>query len=174
MHCAQRFRWPELKHPLGRPPAIADILQSDQNGIVPILEKYRLKKSLWSAVKGSEYYRMHPEHRVPSLAGPSNTIRSSYFSGAKLYSQFVPMPAPPTLEENHAKDVSDSLPTLRFFTPRECARLQGFPDTFVLSGEGRLSVPESAQYQAIGNAVSPPVIALIVQALLRTDLVKVE
>ena len=38
----------------------------------------------------------------------------------------------------------------RRFTPRECARIQSFPDDFVLD-----SVSEARQYKAIGNAVPP-------------------
>jgi site-specific DNA-cytosine methylase len=54
----------------------------------------------------------------------------------------------------------------RFFTPRECARLQGFPDSYVLSAEDG-SVPETVQYTAVGNAVAPPVIEAIARALLK-------
>ena len=54
----------------------------------------------------------------------------------------------------------------RFFTPRECARLQGFPDSYVLSAADG-SVPETVQYTAVGNAVAPPVIEAIARALLK-------
>ena len=37
----------------------------------------------------------------------------------------------------------------RRFTPREVARIQSFPDTYILTGS------ESAQYKALGNAVPP-------------------
>jgi len=37
----------------------------------------------------------------------------------------------------------------RRFTPREVARIQSFPDTFILTGS------EGAQYRALGNAVPP-------------------
>ena len=45
----------------------------------------------------------------------------------------------------------------------ECARLQGFPDSYVLSGQG---VPESVQYSAVGNAVAPPVITAIARVTM--------
>lgn len=37
----------------------------------------------------------------------------------------------------------------RRFTPREVARIQSFPDSFILSGS------EAAQYRALGNAIPP-------------------
>jgi site-specific DNA-cytosine methylase len=66
----------------------------------------------------------------------------------------------------------------RFFTPRECARLQGFPDSYQLTSDCQtgvvadanrsFQVPEGAQYAAIGNAVAPPMIEAIGRALLGT------
>lgn len=53
----------------------------------------------------------------------------------------------------------------RRFTPRECARIQSFPDDFDLS-----SVTETRQYKAIGNAVPPVLMWNIAKAL--ADLVE--
>lgn len=55
----------------------------------------------------------------------------------------------------------------RRFTPREAAKIQSFPDTFVLAGS------ELRQYRAIGNAV-PPVLMWhvtneVVKAIQKTD-----
>jgi DNA (cytosine-5)-methyltransferase 1 len=44
----------------------------------------------------------------------------------------------------------------RWFTPRECARLMGFPDSFLLPPGG---LPA---YEQLGNAVVPPLITLLV------------
>ena len=53
----------------------------------------------------------------------------------------------------------------RFFTPRECARLQGFPESFkiVPSEHTHPNGPHAALF---GNAVSPPVIAVVAGAML--------
>lgn len=47
----------------------------------------------------------------------------------------------------------------RRFTPREVARIQSFPESFVLNGS------ESAQYRALGNAIAPVMIWHIAKAL---------
>jgi DNA (cytosine-5)-methyltransferase 1 len=47
----------------------------------------------------------------------------------------------------------------RWFTPRECARLMGFPESFLLPPGG---LPA---YEQLGNAVVPPVITLLVSEL---------
>ncbi len=49
---------------------------------------------------------------------------------------------------------------IRKVTPRECARLQGFPDSY------RLLDNDSAVYKQMGNAVSVPVIKAVVKELL--------
>lgn len=46
---------------------------------------------------------------------------------------------------------------IRKLTPRECARLQGFPDSYKLPKE----LADSALYKQIGNSVSIPVVAEI-------------
>ena len=54
----------------------------------------------------------------------------------------------------------------RFLTPRECARLMGFPDAFPTPPAG--DVKRTAEfYHQIGNAVCPPVIEVIGAEMLR-------
>ncbi|CAM9148092.1 unnamed protein product, partial [Ectocarpus fasciculatus] len=67
------------------------------------------------------------------------------------------------------------LKTPRFLTPRECCRLMGFPETFIIPLE-KMSVrgkvltgakSESQFYYQIGNAVCPPVIQAIGEDMLK-------
>ncbi len=44
----------------------------------------------------------------------------------------------------------------RHITPRECARLQGFPDSFLLHPDDRYA------YMQLGNSVSVPVVKAVI------------
>jgi DNA (cytosine-5)-methyltransferase 1 len=48
----------------------------------------------------------------------------------------------------------------RMLTPRECARLQGFPDSFVIP------VAKTAAYKQFGNSVAVPVISAIAKQII--------
>ena len=82
--------------------------------------------------------------RVQNLDEPCNTI-SSHLAKVSLNST------------DPVRFVNDRY---RRFTPRECARIQSFPDSFVLD-----SVSEARQYKAIGNAVPPVMMWYIVKQL---------
>lgn len=51
--------------------------------------------------------------------------------------------------------------SVRLMTPRECARLQGFPEDFVLPKENEKQV-----YKQIGNSVAVPVVSRIVKNII--------
>jgi len=57
----------------------------------------------------------------------------------------------------------------RFFTPRECCRLQGFPDDFVLPKERHLI---SQFYRQVGNAISIPCVVAVAEMFVSTFLSK--
>jgi len=51
----------------------------------------------------------------------------------------------------------------RHITPRECARLQGFPDSF------KLHPKDAWSYKQFGNSVSVPVIEAVFDEFLRNN-----
>ena len=84
--------------------------------------------------------------RVQNLDEPCNTI-SSHLAKVSLNST------------DPVRFVNDRY---RRVTPRECARIQSFPDSFVLD-----SVSEARQYKAIGNAVPPVMMWYIARSLIK-------
>lgn len=59
--------------------------------------------------------------------------------------------------------VVDKNNIVRRITPRECARLQGFPDSFTLHPD------DSWAYRQLGNSVSVPVVSAIFSDVMRCD-----
>jgi DNA (cytosine-5)-methyltransferase 1 len=71
-----------------------------------------------------------------------------------------------TLSARYYKDGSEILipqegKNPRRMTPRECARLQGFPDSF------RIPVSDTAAYRQFGNSVAVPVVKILAKAVLK-------
>lgn len=62
---------------------------------------------------------------------------------------------------------------VRKLTPRECERLQGFPDDWTavghVPGRGEVKVSDTARYRALGNAVAVPVVEWIGRRMLACD-----
>lgn len=118
-----------------------DILEKDME---PALrDKLRLSEHQLSKVRNQAYTKQFPEARFLSdLSLPTKTLQSSYAS-YMVGSQFV-------------KESPDD--SWRKLSPREAARLQGFPDSFQLC--------PSRPYHLFGNAVVPSIISLIAAQLL--------
>ena len=72
---------------------------------------------------------------------------ASYKRSHRLHSEFVPL-------ENGL---------VRFLSPREMARAQGFPSDFVLSACNNAN----SIYAQLGNAVPPPLACAVLAAVLR-------
>jgi len=71
----------------------------------------------------------------------------------------------PTLNAKRAKDTLsyEESSVVRRLTPRECERLQGFPDDWTASQS------DSQRYKQMGNAVAVPVVQWIVSRLVEVD-----
>ncbi len=134
-----RFEFPEI--PADAPwPSLGSILESD-----PIPDRYILTEHLWQYLQ--DYARKHRERGNGfgyGLVSPEDTTR--------------------TLSARYHKDGSEILvrtdgPQPRRLTPRECARLMGYPDTF------DIPVSDTQAYRQFGNSVVVPVISFLAQAL---------
>lgn len=66
----------------------------------------------------------------------------------------------PTLPKSQTMAVQTDAVTVRRLTPLECERLQGFPDNWTATSNGKRQA-DSARYRQMGNAVAVPVVEWI-------------
>ena len=126
--------------------AFRDILENDVD------PKYTLSDKLWNFLQ--EYAKKHKAKGngfgfgLTNLDGISRTMSARYYKeGAEILI--------PQVGKNP-----------RRLTPRECARLQGFPDTFVIP------VSDNQAYKQFGNSVVTPLMQAVGKNILK-ELVKI-
>lgn len=126
--------------PTEKKPVIRDILE---NGVD---EKYTLSDKLWIYLQN--YAAKHKAagngfgYGIAPLDGVSRTISARYYKdGSEI------------LIEQEGKNP-------RRLTPRECARLQGFPDSF------KIPVSDTQAYKQFGNSVVVPLIANVAKLMV--------
>ena len=141
-----QFSWPL---PNGIPTSVRQILQSD-NEVEP---KYTISQKL---LEGHE--RRRKEHKEKG-----NGFGFSVFRPEDKYTN--------TISARYYKDGSEILIDQsalgrrpRKLTPRECARLQGFPEDFIVD-----AVSDAQAYKQFGNSVSVPVVQAIAAQMLYFD-----
>ena len=114
-------------------PAIKDILESNPN------DKYTLSDKLWTYLQ--TYAQKHKAvgngfgYGIAAPDGISRTLSARYYKdGSEIL-------------------IAQSGKNPRRLTPRECARLQGFPDSF------KIVVSDTQAYKQFGNSVVVPLMA---------------
>lgn len=133
------FPYPEPTHEKTR---VGDILESDVD------PKYTISDALWAG-----HQRRKLEHQAKG-----NGFGFSLFNAESEYAN--------TISARYYKDGSEILidqgegKNPRKLTPRECARLQGFPEAFVIP------VSDTQAYKQFGNSVAVPVVRAIAQKLV--------
>ena len=120
-------------HPLKKQPVVRDILEGEVD------EKYTLSDKLWLYLQN--YAAKHRAagngfgYGIAPLDGVTRTISARYYKdGSEI------------LIEQDGKNP-------RRLTPRECARLQGFPDSF------KIPVSDTQAYRQFGNSVVVPLMS---------------
>ena len=127
----------EFPRPTYEKTRLGDILESDVN------EKYTISDALWEG-----HQRRKKEHQKRG-----NGFGFSLFNEESEYTN--------TISARYYKDGSEILidqgegKNPRKLTPRECARLQGFPDSF------KLELADTHLYKQFGNSVTVNVIEAI-------------
>jgi DNA (cytosine-5)-methyltransferase 1 len=123
-------------------PRVRDILETDVD------PKYTLTDHLWNYLQ--QYAEKHKAkgngfgYGLADLDGTARTLSARYYKdGSEI------------LIPQEGKNP-------RRLTPRECARLMGFPETF------RIVVSDTRAYKQFGNAVVVPVVEAIAQQVIRS------
>lgn len=126
--------------PVNPSPVMNDILEKDVDG------KYTLSDKLWIYLQNyAEKHRAAGNGFGYGIADPNGVSR--------------------TLSARYYKDGSEILieqegKNPRKLTPRECARLQGFPDTF------KIPVSDTQAYKQFGNSVVVPLMANVAKLVV--------
>jgi DNA (cytosine-5)-methyltransferase 1 len=129
----ENFSFPQIDN---RPmPKVADILEPNVD------KKYALSDKLWGYLK--KYAEKHRKkgngfgYGLVNLKGITRTLSARYYKdGSEILI--------PNKNKNPRK-----------LTPRECARLQGFPESFIIP------VSDTQAYKQFGNSVVVPLITAI-------------
>jgi len=126
--------------PLEPKPTVRDILEPSVD------DKYTLTDKLWAYLQA--YAQKHKEagngfgYGIAPLDGVSRTLSARYYKdGSEI------------LIEQPGKNP-------RRLTPRECARLQGFPDTY------KIVVSDTQAYKQFGNSVVVPLMTAIASLIV--------
>ena len=151
------FSWDDVKLPIAGVARMRDVLHPEDGTEAPeshftlgqmaeVNPKYTLSDKLWTYLQ--DYAAKHKAAGNGfgfGLVGPDDTCR--------------------TLSARYYKDGSEILVSRgegrnpRRLTPRECARLMGFPDTF------RIPVSDTQAYKQFGNSVAIPVFSAVAKAM---------
>lgn len=142
----EMFQWPT---PTYQPTRVGDILEP-QEDLDAREDKYTISDTLWAG-----HLRRKQEH-----------INKGNGFGYTLYNHDSPYTN--TISARYYKDGSEILidqthlgKNPRKLTPRECARLQGFPDDFVVD-----AVSQGQIYKQFGNSVCVKVIEAIAKQIV--------
>jgi DNA (cytosine-5)-methyltransferase 1 len=133
------FRWPSLSSPTR--PMLRDILDSTVD------EKYFLSSRLWNYLQA--YARKHRAagngfgFGLADLDGIARTLSARYYKDG---SEILVM--------------RGSGRTPRRLTPRECARLMGFPESF------KIPVSDTQAYKEFGNSVVVPLVSALASRIV--------
>ncbi|KAJ1490242.1 hypothetical protein T484DRAFT_1935620 [Baffinella frigidus] len=156
-----------------RAAAVKDILETPAGGAAGALLSSRLTAHQWQKVIASPGWQtsVKTRRRMVDPERGARTLTGNYRRGYECQTEFVEWEG---VQEEGECDAwvspssgadADRFRRPRFFTPRECARLQGFPETFVIAGHRARSSPNRWYHQA-GNAVAPPVVAKVARRIL--------
>ena len=136
-----KFEWPEIED---RKPVLRNILNSGR-----AKDRYTLTDGVWRALKRHAKRHKSKGHGFGYGLGNRNSVSRTlsaryYKDGAEIL-----------IEQSGGRNP-------RRLTPRECARLMGFPEDF------RIIVSDSQAYRQFGNSVVVPIVRKIAEKVVHT------
>jgi DNA (cytosine-5)-methyltransferase 1 len=134
------FEFPEPVT-VDKPRIIKDVIDPEHT----IEEKYYFSERAVQGLKNTKHVRTMNKGRAQDIALPCNTV------GAHLAKVSLNSTDPVLCIDGR----------YRMFTPREVARIQSFPETFILPGS------RTTNYKALGNAVAPVVMWHVTQSIIK-------
>lgn len=144
----KNFKWPT---PTYEPTRVGDILEP-QEFLNVQEDKYTISDKLWTG-----HQRRKEEHKTKG-----NGFGCSIYTADSAYTN--------TISARYYKDGSEILidqsnlgKNPRKLTPRECARLQGFPEEFIVD-----AVSQGQIYKQFGNSVCVKVIRAVAKQVVET------
>lgn len=140
-----------FSYPLPRPITIelADVLETDVSTVYHVSVNI---KAYFQTKKRQGELRFSP--RI------ANTLVATYYKsggGTMIVEKYDP---PLDSKEREFVKVCSLTDTIRMLTPRECARLQGFPEAH------KIGVSRTQAYKQFGNAVTVPVAQAILEQVV--------
>ena len=132
------FKFPEL---IDKRPVLGDVLEDEVD------DKYTLKDGTWNALQRHKA-KHHAKgngfgFNLANKKGIANTLSARYYKdGAEIL-------------------IDQGKKNPRRLTPRECARIMGFPEKF------KIPVSDNQAYRQFGNAVVVPVVKEIAKAMVK-------
>lgn len=133
-----KFTFPDIPD---SEPALSDVLEKQVD------DKYTLSDQLWNYLQA--YAQKHKEkgngfgYGLPQKKGITRTLSARYYKdGSEIL-------------------ISQKNKNPRKLTPRECARLMGFPDSFYIP------VSDTQAYRQFGNSIVVPVVEHLARSIIK-------
>ena len=144
----QLFQWPTAHNTKTK---VGDILE-DLSSIIEEKDRYTISTKLWNG-----HQKRKSQHKLKG-----NGFGYTLFDENSEYTN--------TISARYYKDGSEVLidqsdlgKNPRKLTPRECARLQGFPDNFIVDAVSQCQI-----YKQFGNSVCVTVVDAVAQQIVKT------
>ena len=118
--------------------------------------------------KGFEFVTTHPSRAqvgVPIMTCQKANQQFNW-NGTFIFEKLSEKHTPDILNRAYVGNWNGETGVIRMFTPRECLRLMGFPDSF------KIVVNDTIMWRQCGNSIVVDVLVYILQELLKTGIFK--